>query len=49
VQCTRGDEHWYEFDGEGPLTTFFGGMEPLSDAMASPRRSSALELPLGVG
>jgi integrase len=26
----EGDEHWYEFSGEGSLTKFFGGMEPLS-------------------
>ena len=31
----EGDEHWYEFSGEGSLTGFFGGMEPLSNAMAS--------------
>lgn len=29
------DEHWYEFSGEGSLTKFFVGMEPLSNAMAS--------------
>jgi hypothetical protein len=26
----EGDEPWYEFSGEGSLTKFFGGMEPLS-------------------
>jgi hypothetical protein len=32
----EGDEHWYEFSGEGSLTKFFNGVEPLTRAMASP-------------
>ena len=32
----EGDEHWYEFSGEGSLTKFFSGVEPLTHAMASP-------------
>ena len=32
----EGDDHWYEFSGEGSLTKFFSGVEPLSNAMASP-------------
>jgi hypothetical protein len=31
----EGDEHWYEFSGEGSLTKFFRSVEPLSNAMAS--------------
>jgi hypothetical protein len=32
----EGDEHWYEFSGDGSLTKLFGGMEPISNSMASP-------------
>jgi hypothetical protein len=32
----EGDEHWYEFSGEGSLAKFFSGVGPLTQAMASP-------------
>src|SRR5438128_7185361 len=48
----EGDEHWYEFSGEGSLTKFFGGVEPLSmrwcphgDPVAFIRCEGWLELP----
>jgi|SRR5688572_8975552 hypothetical protein len=36
VPRNEGDEHWYEFSGDGSLARFFSGVEPLTKAMACP-------------